>query len=91
MDRVLSNAKHKNDMRPYGVVYATQRSKIRPHPRRKTGRNQAWGQMQKEGVVQAPPLEWDGSLGPEEEKVIDRLGFLLNAYTVQAWWWELVE
>ena len=47
--------------------------------------------LQKEGVVAAPPLEWDGSLGPEEEKVINRLGFLLNAYTVQAWWWELIE
>ena len=23
--------------------------------------------------------EWDGALGPQEEKVIDRLGFLLNA------------
>ena len=38
-----------------------------------------------------PAQEWDGSLGPEEEQVINRLGFLLNAYTVQAWWWELVE
>lgn len=36
-----------------------------------------------EGIISAPPLEWDGSLGPDEEKVIGRLGFLLNAYTVQ--------
>ena len=36
-------------------------------------------------------MEWDGSLGPEEEIVIERLGFLLNAYTVQAWYWEIVE
>ena len=47
--------------------------------------------LQKEGVISCPPLEWDGELGPEEEKVIERLGFLLNAYSVQTWWWELVE
>ena len=46
--------------------------------------------LRKEGVVAEPPLEWDGSLGPEEAKVINRLGFLLNAYTVQAYYWELV-
>ena len=43
-------------------------------------------QMRKEGTLAEPALEWDGSLGPEEEKVIERLGFLLNAYTVQAWY-----
>ena len=42
--------------------------------------------LQKEGVLIAPPLEWDGSLGPEEQKLVERLGFLLNAYTVQAWY-----
>jgi len=39
--------------------------------------------LQREGLITAPALEWDGSLGPEEERVINRLGFLLNAYTVQ--------
>jgi len=47
--------------------------------------------LRKQGVITEPALEWDGSLGPEEEHVIERLGFLLNAYTVQAWYWELVE
>ena len=47
--------------------------------------------LERESVIVTPPLEWDGSLGPEEERVIERLGFLINAYTVQCWWWELVE
>ena len=47
--------------------------------------------LRKQGVITEPALEWDGSLGPEEEIVIERLGFLLNAYTVQAWYWEIVE
>jgi hypothetical protein len=47
--------------------------------------------LQKEGVISCPSLEWDGDLGPEEQKVIGRLGFLLNAYSVQTWWWELLE
>ena len=42
--------------------------------------------LRKEGVITEPALEWDGSLGPEEKNVIERLGFLLNAYTVQAWY-----
>ena len=40
-------------------------------------------ELEKEGIISAPPLKWDGSVGPEEEKVIARLGFLLDAYTVQ--------
>ena len=36
-------------------------------------------------------IEWDGSLGPKEELAILRLGFLLNAYQVSCWYWELVE
>ena len=35
--------------------------------------------LRKQGVITEPALEWDGSLGPEEESVIERLGFLLNA------------
>jgi hypothetical protein len=45
--------------------------------------------LRKEGVIVEPALEWDGSLGPEETVVINRLGFLLNAYTVQCWYWEV--
>ena len=36
-------------------------------------------QLKKEGVIVVPPLSWDGSLGPEEEIVTNRLGFLLHA------------
>jgi hypothetical protein len=42
-----------------------------------------------EGVIIPPPLEWDGSLGSEEVKVIERLGFLLDAYQVSVWYWEV--
>jgi hypothetical protein len=35
--------------------------------------------LHKEGVIEVPTLEWDGSLGREEEVAIERLGFLLNA------------
>lgn len=35
--------------------------------------------LHKEGVIEVPTLEWDGSLGREEEVAIGRLGFLLNA------------
>jgi len=45
--------------------------------------------LRKEGMIVEPALEWDGSLGPEETVVINRLGFLLNAYTVQCWYWEV--
>ena len=35
--------------------------------------------LHKEGVIQVPALEWDGSLGREEKVAIERLGFLMNA------------
>jgi hypothetical protein len=35
--------------------------------------------LHKEGVIEVPTLEWDGTLGREEEVAIERLGFLLNA------------
>jgi len=44
-----------------------------------------------EGVIRPPPLEWDGSLGTDEVKAIERLGFLLDAYQVSVWYWEVVE
>jgi Ca2+-binding EF-hand superfamily protein len=47
--------------------------------------------LDSEGIITAPPLDWDGSLGPHEERMMNRLAFLLKAYTVQAWWWELLE
>lgn len=37
--------------------------------------------LEKEGVISVATLEWDGSLGREEQVVINRLGFLLNAYS----------
>ena len=42
-----------------------------------------------EGVIRPPPLEWDGSLGTDEVKAIERLGFLLDAYQVSVWYWEV--
>jgi hypothetical protein len=44
-----------------------------------------------EGVLTISPLEWDGSLGPSEVHVINRLGFLLDAYQASVWYWEVVE
>jgi hypothetical protein len=41
--------------------------------------------LDSEGIIAAPPLDWDGSLGPHEERMMNRLAFLLKAYTVQAW------
>jgi hypothetical protein len=42
-----------------------------------------------EGVITISPLEWDGSLGPSEDLVIERLGFLLDAYQAKVWYWEV--
>ena len=46
--------------------------------------------LQDEGVIALHPLKWDGSLGPEEDVAIQRLGFLLDAYQVATWYWEVV-
>jgi len=50
----------------------------------------AW-KLKEQGVITLPALEWDGQLGPEERVAIVRLGFLLNAYQVSCWYWEMVE
>ncbi len=47
--------------------------------------------LQRLGVLSLPPLEWDGSLGSRERIAIERMGFLLNAYQVSCWYWEMVE
>jgi len=47
--------------------------------------------LRAEGILLLPPIEWDGRLGLEEQRVLDRLGFLLNAYHVEVFYWELVE
>jgi len=47
--------------------------------------------LHEQHILPLPPLAWDGSLGVEERLVINRLGFLLCAYQVQTYWWELVE
>ena len=44
-----------------------------------------------EGVLTNPALEWDGALGTDEVAVIERLGFLLDAYQATCWYWEVVE
>ena len=45
--------------------------------------------LRKEGIVTIPAIAWDGSLGPEEQRIINRVGFLINAYSVQTWYWEV--
>jgi hypothetical protein len=50
----------------------------------------AWN-LKRQGVLSLPALEWDGSLGTRERLAIDRMGFLLNAYQVSCWYWEMVE
>ena len=50
----------------------------------------AWN-LKRQGVLSLPALEWDGSLGTRERLAIDRVGFLLNAYQVSCWYWEMVE
>ena len=48
--------------------------------------------LQRQGVLSlSSSLEWDGSLGSQERIAIDRMGFLLNAYQVSCWYWEMVE
>ena len=42
-----------------------------------------------EGVLNISPLEWDGALGPKEVNIIERLGFLLDAYQASVWYWEV--
>jgi hypothetical protein len=61
-------------------------------------RNVLWQQVQdvayrlrNEGLIVLAPLQWDGSLGQHEVMVVSRLGFLLNAYQVQTWYWEIIE
>ena len=50
----------------------------------------AWN-LSRQGVLSNPALEWDGSLGNKERLAIERLGFLLNAYQIPCWFWEIVE
>lgn len=45
--------------------------------------------LMEEGGITIPPLEWDGALGPREVNVIERLGFLLDAYQAKVWYWEV--
>ena len=47
--------------------------------------------LRAEGILLLPPIEWDGRLGLEEQRVLDRRGFLLKAYHVQVFCWELVD
>ena len=47
--------------------------------------------LQRLGVLSLSPLEWDGNLGSREQIAIDRMVFLLNAYQVSCWYWEMVE
>ena len=47
--------------------------------------------LMEEGIIATEALKWDGSLGPEEVKIMQRLGFLIDAYQVDTWYWEVTE
>ena len=37
------------------------------------------------------PWSAEESANPDERKVLDMIGFLLDAYHREAWWWEVFE
>ena len=49
--------------------------------------------MMRKGVFSIPKLRWrrDELADPEEKRVLDMIGFLLDAYDKKAWWWEVFE
>merc|ERR1719183_1055906 len=47
--------------------------------------------LREEGVLVIEALKWDGSLGSREVKLMERLGFLIDAYQVETWYWEVSE
>ena len=47
--------------------------------------------MLSEGVISVPPLKWDGALGEEEKRMLIRMGFVVDAFRVKAWYWEVVD
>ena len=49
--------------------------------------------MRRKGVFSIPKLRWrrDELADPEEKRVLDMIGFLLDAYDKKAWWWEVFE
>ena len=47
--------------------------------------------LNRSGVISVSALKWDGSEGPKEELVMRRFGFLINAFQVSCWYWEVVE
>jgi len=48
--------------------------------------------MIKQGVFALPKLAWNATYAhPEEKRVLAMIGFLLDAYHKEAWWWELFE
>ena len=49
--------------------------------------------MIKAGIFAVPRLSWhsEENSHPDDEAVLQTLGFLLDAYHKQAWWWEIFE
>ena len=49
--------------------------------------------MMRKGMFAVPKLRWrrDELADPEERRVLDMIGFLLDAYDKKAWWWEVFE
>ena len=48
-------------------------------------------ELTEEEIIAVPKLKWDGTGGDEEKRMLQSLGFLLDAYQVNSWSWELVE
>ena len=48
--------------------------------------------MIRQGVFALPKLAWNANEAhPDEKRVLQMIGFLLDAYHKEAWWWELFE
>jgi hypothetical protein len=48
--------------------------------------------MIRQGVFALPKLAWNtNEAHPEEKRVLQMIGFLLDSYHKDAWWWELFE
>ena len=47
--------------------------------------------MMRQGVFALPKLAWTQQQEPDEARVLEMTGFLLDAYHKDAWWWEVFE
>ena len=47
--------------------------------------------LMRQGVFALPKLAWTQEEHPDEARVLEMTGFLLDAYHKDAWWWEVFE